>query len=43
MALINSDKREPYALLFNLSTSAFTREKALSILNKRLARVDIDL
>jgi hypothetical protein len=43
IALINGDKREPYTLLFNLSTSAFTREKALSILNKQLARVDINL
>jgi hypothetical protein len=43
MALINGDKREPYDLLFNLSTGAFTREKALSILNKRLARVGSDL
>jgi integrase len=42
MALINGDKREPYDPLFNLSTGAFTREKALSILNKRLARVGID-
>jgi hypothetical protein len=34
IALINGDKREPYNLLLNLSTSALTRKKALSILNK---------
>jgi integrase len=41
MALINNDTREPHAPLFSLSTGAFTREKALSILNKRLRRMGI--